>query len=93
MAIASVLLNVMPEDMKGLEKQFNSFSCLTDCKKLPESSNFTGFAAVIEAPAGDLTEKMKELASLPEVIELQLVFADYEDDLDDSGQIDMPLKT
>lgn len=85
MAIASFVLHT-GESLQSLLARIRTFPCLVAAEEIPPGK----VAAVIEIPAIDLTAALKKLSSLPGVWNLELVYVNYEDDLDSGGFIACP---
>lgn len=80
MAIASIVAHSLPEDLAELHKSLLSFGEALECRTLPPDK----LAATLECPGERLPSVLKKIAQLPKMLDMELVFASYEDDLDDA---------
>lgn len=82
MAIASLLLLVALEDLPEVSAKLKAHPSIIELKKIPETSSPSGLALVLEVPGQELHETLKTLESMPKVVGLNLVYVNYEDDLE-----------
>ena len=86
MAIASIILFQASQDQKYLCEILESLKQITGVKCVGEEK----IAVTLEMEASGLTSFLKKLSSLPKVHNLELIFVNYEDDLDEQGFITAP---
>lgn len=85
MAIAALVLHCaggLPELAIALE----ALPGVVDKRQVPPDK----IALTLEAPSQDLTGRLKSLKNLPNIWDLELVYVNYEDDLDAHGHIACP---
>lgn len=85
MAIASIVLH-STGSLSELEKALQALPGFVDATPVPPDK----LAVTIESPAEKLPETLKQAASLPAVWNMELVYANYEDDLDEEGFMTAP---
>ncbi len=85
MAIASLLLNISETDRKALTATLTARKDITEVKDTPENAVQKGLILVVECPSDAIAGTLQEIAALPGVLELNLVYANYEDDLGSDG--------
>ncbi|MBQ7609264.1 MAG: chaperone NapD [Desulfovibrionaceae bacterium] len=85
MAIASLLLNISESDRKALHTSLTARQDILEIQDTPENAAQKGLILVVECPSDALSGTLKEIADLPGVLELNLVYANYEDDLECDG--------
>ena len=86
MAIAAVVITHSPQDQTTLQDALGRMGPLLDIRAV----DFDKIAATMELPSEELTSFLKKIAALPEALNLELVFVNYEDDLDEDGFIPTP---
>ena len=86
MAIAAVVITHSPQDQTTLQDALGRMGPLLDIRAV----DFDKIAATMELPSEELTAFLKKIAALPEALNLELVFVNYEDDLDEDGFIPTP---
>lgn len=83
MAIAAIVLQVSASDLEGaLASLQNMPEIVAAAQGAPER-----IAATIDAPAAELLNCLQKCQNLPQVIGLELVYVNYEDDMDRDGFI------
>lgn len=85
MAIASLLLNIAETERKTLEAALEARKDVIEKKETPENAVQKGLILVVESPSDMMAGTLREIAALPGVLELNLVYANYEDDLESDG--------
>lgn len=86
MAIAGIVLVHSPQSQEALLETLGGMAPISALSPVnPEK-----LAVSLELPSAELTTFLKKLATLPLVQDLELVFVNYEDDLDDEGHIAVP---
>ena len=86
MAIAGIVIVHSPQHQKPLLTILGGMASIFEASPAsPEK-----IAASVEIPAEELTGFLKRLAELPQALDLELVFVNYEDDLDENGFIPTP---
>lgn len=90
MAIAGIILNAPAEACAGLEKILRGRAGILDVQRTPDGADIDGLVVAVEQPSHKIQKELMTLRELPEVDELHLVFADYEDDLDAQGHMECP---
>lgn len=86
MAIAGIYVSHAPQDQESVSGILGSFSQIVEISRVDEAKA----AAVLEMPGHELTTFLKKLSSLPPILSLELIFVNYEDDLDAEGYMRTP---
>lgn len=86
MAIASVVVYSPPGRAQELAKALRSLAGVADCEIVAPDR----LAAIIEAPAAKLLDSLRAVEKLPDFVNLELVYVNYEDDLEAAGGIGCP---
>lgn len=86
MAIAAIVLHAHPADLKSLLTLLKAEKNILDCQQAAEDR----IALTIETSAATLLQALEKIKSLQGVWNLELVYANYEDDLDQNGSIACP---
>ena len=90
MAIAGIILSASAAACAGLEKALQGREGILDVQRTPDGADIGGLVVVVEQPSDKIQKELKALRELPEVDDLHLAFADYEDDLDVQGHMGCP---
>lgn len=91
MAIASALLTVSAADAVHVRSVLSARHDIVELQPLPEnSSKRSGFAVVFECPSHCIPTVLAEMQNIEGITEVNLVFANYEDDIDAEGYIPVP---
>ena len=90
MAIAGIILSASAEACAGLENLLRGRDGILDVKRTPDGADIGGLVVVVEQPSDKIQKELMALRELPEVDDLHLAFADYEDDLDVQGHMGCP---
>lgn len=91
MAIAGIILSASAEACAGLENLLRGRDGILDVQRTPDGADIGGLVVVVEQPSGKIQKELMALRELPEVDDLHLAFADYEDDLDVQGHMGCPV--
>lgn len=86
MAIASFFVLHSPQDQKRTLEILGSLPQIVET--CPVGTEKT--VATLELPGKELTSFLKKLASMPIILSLELIFVNYEDDLDVNGFMEIP---
>lgn len=86
MAIASILALHTPQDQGKLREILGSMPPIIALNCV----NHEKMAVTLEIAAPELTGFLKKLSALPEILNLELIFVNYEDDLDEAGFMQVP---
>ena len=90
MAIAGIILSASAEACAGLENSLRGRDGILDVQRTPDGADIGGLVVVVEQPSDKIQKELMALRELPEVDDLHLAFADYEDDLDAQGHMGCP---
>ena len=90
MSIAGIILVASEDGLDGLEASLRRRECVLEMRRTPADAEIRGLAVVLERPSALLRAELGEMRGLPGVEALHLVYADYEDDLDESGNMPCP---
>lgn len=90
MAIAGIILSAPAAACAGLEKALQGREGILDVQRTPDGADIGGLVVVVEQPSDKIQKELMTLRELPEVDDLHLAFADYEDDLDAQGHMGCP---
>ncbi|MBQ9537615.1 MAG: hypothetical protein IJU79_07525 [Desulfovibrionaceae bacterium] len=82
MAIASVILKVTQAKLDAVEATLTNMRECVELQRLHSVNVESGFAVVLECQGAKLAHLLEHLEQLPDVEELNLIFANYEDDLE-----------
>jgi len=86
MAIAGIVLTTAPgQEGRGLAV-LRRWPGVCDVQDAGEGK----LAAVLERPSQDLQQALEDLAGLDHVLQLDVAYVDYEDDLDANGHMACP---
>ena len=91
MAIAGIILSASAAACAGLEKALQGRDGILDVQRTPDGADIGGLVVVVEQPSDKIQKELLALRELPEVDDLHLAFADYEDDLDAQGHMGCPV--
>lgn len=86
MAVASVLVLHHPQDQQRLLEILGDLPAVVEIAPVGPDK----IAATLDYPSQALTGLLTEMATIPDVLDLELIFANYEDDLDEEGYIPAP---
>lgn len=86
MAIASLVIHVNPDDLQKLMLQLRSSGILTEYQKASPDK----IAAILESGADKLLRKLETIEKMPGVLNLEIAFINYEDDLGEDGFMNCP---
>lgn len=84
MAIASVVVQTLTADAEGVLTSLRSSPAVLQAVEASPGR----IAAGVETPADSLLKVLRDLERLPGVVQLELVFVNYEDDMDENGFIE-----
>ena len=85
MAIVSLLVTVEPNNLANVAAGLTARSDVFNYEQLPENADRTGFAVGLECLGDKLPAIIREISALPNVVEVHLVYVNYEDDLDEGN--------
>lgn len=85
MAIAAVVLH-STGSLQSIEKILRAFPWIVDVQQVPPDK----MAVTLESPSDRITKDLQTLGQLPDVWNLELVYVNYEDDLDSNGHMNCP---
>lgn len=91
MAIAGIILSASAAACARLEKALQGREGILDVQRTPDGADIGGLVVVVEQPSDKIQKELMALRELPEVDDLHLAFADYEDDLDAQGHMGCPV--
>lgn len=86
MAIAGIVLHASPANLQGLLKTLQNLAEIPDCQIVPPDR----IAASLETPSLNILRALKKISNLPAVLNLELVYINYEDDIERDGEIGCP---
>lgn len=86
MAIASFFVLHSPQNQRQVLEILGKFPQIVETRALGTDKT----AAVLELPGQDLTSLLKKIADKPPILSLELIFINYEDDLDENGNMEIP---
>ncbi len=86
MAIASIIANGFSDGPQGLLKTLRSFPQISEIQQLDAEK----IAAVVECPVAELPGLLKNISTVPGMLDMELVFVNYEDDMDEAGFMNCP---
>lgn len=86
MAVAGIVLHASPANLQGLLKALQNEAEVMDCQIVPPGR----IAASVETPSINILRVLKKLGNLPAALDLELVYINYEDDLERDGAIICP---
>lgn len=86
MAIAGVVLTVTLGHQGEAGEALKAFPGVIEVQAVEEIK----LAAVLESPSERLQSDLEALSELPHVIQLDVVYVNYEDDMDSSGHMACP---
>ena len=90
MAIAGIILSASAAACARLEKALQGRDGILDVQRTPDGADIGGLVVVVEQTSDKIQKELMALRELPEVDDLHLAFADYEDDLDAQGHMGCP---
>lgn len=86
MAIASIVVHTFPASLQNLQNDLQALAEIVAARSVEPDR----IAAAVETSAAKLPRILQNIEKMPEVLNLELVFVNYEDDLDKSGGIACP---
>lgn len=86
MAIAAIVVEVEPQTASRAGKALEEIDGVTGWQLAAPGR----LAATVECPADKLPELLQRISDMRDALDLELVFVNYEDDLDEDGQILCP---
>ncbi len=86
MAIASFFVLHSPQDQKQVLETLGRLSQIVAIRPVDEEKT----AASLELPGQELTYLLKKISAIPQILSLELIFVNYEDDLDGNGFMEIP---
>lgn len=86
MAIAAIVLHVLEPKLEGALNSLQQIPGLVEAAQGAPGR----IAATVETPVPNLLDCLQECRNLSGVIDLELVYINYEDDLDSNGFMDGP---
>ena len=86
MAIAGLVIHASPASLQGLLSALQNLAEVPDCQVVPPDR----IAASLETPSLNILRALKKIGNLPDVLNLELVYINYEDDLERDGEIACP---
>ena len=90
MSIAGLVLAAPAERLAEVEAALRGRESVVETRPTPDDALIRGLAVVVERSSADLKAELESLRDLPGVEALHLVYADYEDDLDEKGEMPCP---
>lgn len=85
MAIAAIVLHSLGS-LRELERSLQALPWIVETKQIPPSK----IAATLESPSEKIMEHLQKTGELPLVGDLELVYANYEEDMDIDGHMNCP---
>lgn len=86
MAIAGIVLQVLPVSLGEVSASLQAVAEILDVRPAPPDR----IAASVECASIKILAALKKIGSMPGVINLELVYVNYEDDLESTGTIACP---
>lgn len=86
MAIGSFFVLHTPQDQESVLEILGSFPQIVELSPVQEDKT----AAAIELPGQEVTSFLKKISSINQILSLELIFVNYEDDLDENGNMLLP---
>lgn len=86
MAIAALVAHSMPGGAQGLLEALRSCPAIVDCQLAGEGR----IAAALEAPSDGLLGALELVEKLPGLVNLELAYVNYEDDIGADGAMPCP---
>ena len=90
MAIAGIILSAPVGALVGLEAAVRGRAGIVDVQRTPADAEIRGLVLGGEQTSDTIQQELGTLRELPGVEDLHLVFANYEDDMDNQGHMDCP---
>ncbi len=87
MAIAGIVVNVTAEGQSQACEALRRAPGIVDVRSLEDGCRL---AAVLESPSQRLQDDLKALNDLEHVLQVDVAYVNYEEDLDDSGHMACP---
>lgn len=86
MAIAGIFALHVPQSRDDLLKSLGNMPQILELKPVD-----TGKLAIsLELPGSELTAFLKKLSDLEDILNVEVIFVNYEDDLDTEGHMEIP---
>lgn len=86
MAIAAIVAHCLTDSLQGLSMALQEMPVVVEARAVTADR----IAAAVEASSDLLPMVLKEIQELPDLLQLEVVFINYEDDLDAQGEIKSP---
>lgn len=86
MAIAGILIHVIPSDLQALHERLQTWEGVIEARVAGENK----IAASAESRSDTLPGLLQNIQADPQVLDLELVYVNYEDDLDSAGNMPAP---
>lgn len=86
MAIAGFVIHTTQANLQDLLKILQNSAEIPDCQVIPPNL----IAATLETPSLNILRAFKMIDKLPGVLNLEIVYINYEDDLERDGGISCP---
>ena len=87
MAIAGLVFHIEGANLEKVSGKVKAFPDITEVKTL-ESGN--EIAAVLECSSVDMQQKLKDLGKIRHVIQVDVAYINYEDDIEKDGFVSCP---
>lgn len=86
MAIAAIVAHTFPNSLRGLDKALRARKEIVETRISPPDR----IAATVEASSANLTKILQKIQEMDDILSLELVYVNYEDDLDADGSMPCP---
>lgn len=86
MAIAAIVIHSLPHEQECVSGVLQLMKPVIEWKTVSPDR----IAATIECPSLDLLATLQQIKAQPAVLEMDLVFVNYEDDIDAEGYVPCP---
>lgn len=83
MAIAAIVVYCEPERLQNLSEALQTFAARIEARIMGTDR----IAATVEASSDLLPIILKKIQDLPDVFNLELIYVNYEEDLDENGNM------
>lgn len=87
MAIAGIVVSVLCEHLKPLCSELRATKGVLEVQEVPGTDKL---AVVLESPSQSLQGYLEYVNGLPHVLALDVAFINYEDDMDNQGNMPCP---
>ena len=88
MAVAGLIVHGDKGGAEAVRARLSAFPGIVETRDLGDAWRV---AAVLESPAADIQKQLEAIQALPEVLHVDVAYANFEDDVDESGHIPCPL--